>query len=126
MCQSSLIELVLPWPPSANNYKIPLKRGGIVLTKTARKYIKTVAAIVADAPRITGLCRQTIFVWPPDRRRRDVMNIEKVLNDALVKCGMLLDDYLIYDYRIIRMYSDNGEVDVVSGGKCLVLFEEKK
>jgi len=36
-----------------------------------------------------------IRVFPPDRRRRDLDNILKASLDALVKAGVVEDDYLV-------------------------------
>jgi Holliday junction resolvase RusA-like endonuclease len=63
------------------------------------------------------------MVLTPDRRKRDVCNLEKVLNDALVKAGFLADDKLIYDHRAAWILDWNGEPVVQKGGACEVTFE---
>ena len=43
-----------------------------------------------------------VHAYMPDKRRRDIMNLEKTSSDALTRAGFWLDDTLIWDYRIVR------------------------
>ena len=50
-----------------------------------------------------------LMIFPPDRRKRDKDNIEKVFQDALTKAGFWIDDYLIgkkvcLDYQHVIKY----------------------
>lgn len=45
----------------------------------------------------------------PDRRRRDLDNLQKAAFDALTKAGFWLDDCQVVDYRVVKM-------PVVKGG----------
>jgi crossover junction endodeoxyribonuclease RusA len=77
---------------------------------------------VGEAPRgistkIDCSCAVNIFVYPPDRRRRDLDNFLKSLLDALVYSKVLEDDSLIDDLRIVRK-------DIVVGGEVLVMIEK--
>ena len=54
-----------------------------------------------------------VKMFPPDRRRRDIDNHMKALQDSIVKSGLLEDDELIDQLFIYR-----GEV--VKGGLVIV------
>jgi len=108
-----MIRLVLPWPPSANNSKMPItvrssKTGKRVQRQVSTHELKTykraVMRIVAlsCAHQVSGQVRVRIDVQEPDRRRRDIANIEKAPIDALVDAGVIEDDCLIDDLRIVR------------------------
>lgn len=120
----NIITMHLPYPPSANHYrKRDSRRNRDYLTPEANAYCLLVACRVHQHVRIDTPCRQTIMVNPPDRIKRDLTNIEKVLNDALQKCGLLADDRLIYDHRIMWQIDKDGKPEVVKGGACEVTFE---
>lgn len=84
-----------------------------------RQYKETVADIVSDAGIQTIEGRVAVFVraFMPDKRRRDIMNLEKILSDSLTSAGVWLDDSQIDDFRIVR-----GEV--LRGGKVEVVITE--
>ena len=57
-----------------------------------------------------------VFVraFMPDKRRRDIMNLEKILSDSLTSAGVWLDDSQIDDFRIVRgSVEKGGRVEVV-------------
>lgn len=58
-----------------------------------------------------------VEAFMPDKRMRDLDNLFKSLLDALVKAGVLVDDSVIDDLRIVRKC-------VVNGGKVLVSIKE--
>jgi crossover junction endodeoxyribonuclease RusA len=120
------ITLHLPYPPSANHYKGRNTSGNRktdYITKEALAYIQEVGYAVPRSMCISTPCRQVIMANPPDRRKRDVCNLEKVMNDALVKAGFLKDDKLIYDHRAAWWLDDAGDPIVEKGGACEVTFE---
>ncbi len=39
----------------------------------------------------------------PDRRRRDLDNLQKAAFDALTKAGFWLDDIQVVDYRVVKI-----------------------
>lgn len=87
------LNLHLPWPPSANHY---YRRVGnrTLISKPGRIYRQTVVAMVR--PRVpvpmTGRVTMTIYAHPPDRRRRDLDNVQKALLDSLQHAGVYVDD----------------------------------
>jgi crossover junction endodeoxyribonuclease RusA len=87
------MDLELPFPPSVNHlwrrvgHRTLLSRGG----RTFRRAVQ--AALAARGVRpIAGRLAVTIDVHPPDRRRRDIDNVQKALLDALAHGGADADD----------------------------------
>jgi crossover junction endodeoxyribonuclease RusA len=114
------IIIELPLPPSLNHYyRISYdKRTGhqrLSITPAGKNYRHTVAVFVAAArhPRIEGRLFMSIRWAPPDRRERDIDNLEKPLLDALQRCG-------VYDRdsQIDTLHVDRG--DPVKGGAVTV------
>lgn len=103
-----LIHLTLPWPPSANHYwrNIVIGRSArTVISKPGREYKDDVAEIVrAEAADKKLSCRLSVVIeaFPPDRRRRDLDNLNKSLLDAMEGAGVYENDSLIDDLRLIR------------------------
>lgn len=83
----------LPYPPTANNIFGNGKRGRY-RTKAYDAWIAEAMAAVRQqnpAPH-HGPYLLTIIARRPDRRRRDIANLEKPLSDLLVKAGVVRDD----------------------------------
>ena len=96
-----MIELELPFPPSVNHY---YRRVGprTLISREGRRFRETVCALLAAAgvrPH-TGPIRVEIEVYPPDRRRRDIDNVQKALFDALEHGGAYRDDSQIVKLAI--------------------------
>jgi len=84
-----ITKLSFPYPPSVNRWTRALGRGRVVLTKEARDYKASIEE------RFDRMNLPVPFyyeheplavvyeVHPPDRRRRDLSNILKVLEDSL-------------------------------------------
>lgn len=96
--------LELPWPPSVNTY---WRRAGhrMHISHQGREYRGNVAAACAmQATDRLGAARVrlTITAHPPDRRRRDLDNLNKAVLDALVFARVFDDDSQVDDLRIAR------------------------
>jgi crossover junction endodeoxyribonuclease RusA len=98
--------LELPWPPTANHLHTVV-RGRKILSTRAREYYQRVRFLVrAQNPyhqALRGRLRVTLRASPPDRRKRDLGNIEKAVCDSLEKAGVYENDSQIDDLRIIRL-----------------------
>lgn len=75
--------------------------------------------------RLAGLCgiglampvKIRIECHMPDRRRRDLDNLQKAAFDALTKAGFWLDDAQVVDYRVVKM-------PVTKGGRLELTITE--
>lgn len=109
-------QITLPWPPSANHYLAHTSRG-TYLKPEAKAYHSTVEHIARVAGIVSEIADgQRIAVrldcYPPDHRKRDLGNVEKVLLDSLTRAGVWPDDSQIDDLRITRQAVGRGEVDI--------------
>lgn len=109
-----MLEILLPYPPSINHY---WRRVGTrtLISREGRRFREEVVSIMA-ARRIESLVGRLavyIEVFPPDRRRRDIDNVQKALLDALEHGGAYADDS-----QIDRLTIQRG--DVTKGGKTVV------
>ncbi|MDE9545305.1 RusA family crossover junction endodeoxyribonuclease [Xenorhabdus bovienii] len=105
--------LKLPWPPGNNNL-YSVFGGRKIKSAKGRQYTELIInQITASNQRyqLSGRLRIEIVANPPDRRSRDLDNLFKAPLDSLTQSGVIADDSLIDDIRMVR-----GEV--VRGG-CL-------
>ena len=105
------VVLALPWPPSANRlWRSPNKgplRGRHLLSPEARRY-KDNAHIIVDALEVSplpGRVSVDMTAHPPDRRRRDLDNLVKIVLDSLK--GRVFGD----DSAIDRLSIERGPVE---------------
>ncbi|MDZ4852134.1 MAG: RusA family crossover junction endodeoxyribonuclease [Pirellulaceae bacterium] len=111
------MELILPLPPSVN--RIWRRVGNrTILSREARSYRKIVCAIL-EGKRIKtkpGPLAVDILFHPPDRRRRDIDNIQKALLDSLQHAGLYFDDSQIHRLCIERQ-------ELIPGGQVVVFVQ---
>lgn len=109
-----MIELELPYPPSANHY---YRRVGprTLISREGRRFRERVCLLLAatGVRPLRGPLRIEISIYPPDRRKRDVDNAIKAINDSLEHGGAFEDDSQIEDLRIRRRRP-------VPGGRAIV------
>jgi len=91
--------LTLPWPPSMNHYWRNF-RGRTVISREGRTFRANVCALLAGGsgprkPPAGGRIALAMDAFPPDRRRRDLDNLQKSTLDALQHAGLYEDDSLI-------------------------------
>ena len=105
----------LPYPPTTNHAYL-VRNNRKVKTSKARSYAYEVGIEVVKALRNTrwptlGDARLAvrITVHPPDKRRRDLSNTEKLATDAVMH-ALNIDDSQIDSLTIVR-----GEVDRPNG-----------
>lgn len=109
----------LPYPPSVNHYWRHY-RGRTVISDEGRAFRKAVGAALAAAGvrPLDGPLAVAVEVYPPDRRRRDIDNLQKSLVDALEHGGAFHDDA-----QIVWLLTE--KADVVPGGKTIVRIAER-
>lgn len=97
MGKSSVIELTLPFPPSVNRLWRAKRGGGVYRSPEYVTWAKAAAWEIAAQIKtrsIFGHYSLTIEAVKPDKRRRDLGNLEKAISDALVSAGVVEDDHL--------------------------------
>ena len=106
--------ITLPYPPSVNHY---WRRVGprTLISREGRTFRKNVCALLAGGggprkPPAGGRIALAMDAFPPDRRRRDLDNLPKAVQDSLAHAGIYEDDSQI-DVLIVR------RCEVVRGGK---------
>jgi crossover junction endodeoxyribonuclease RusA len=107
------VTVTLPYPPTTNHAYL-VARGRKVKTQVARDYAHEVMWRVADEMRVdpdgewptkNDRVAVAIVVTPPDRRRRDLGNVEKLAIDAI--CAQLgIDDSQIDLLTLVRAEVD--------------------
>lgn len=111
--------ITLPWPPSNNRYyrhnrgRTHISTEGIAYRQAVSKIINDgILDILTEAPiKIRIECHM------PDRRRRDLDNLQKAAFDALTKAGFWADDSQVVDYRVVKM-------PIVKGGRLDLTITE--
>ena len=109
-----MVEFHLPYPPSVNHY---WRRVGqrTLISRGGRAFRAAVCSLLAaqGVRPITGPLTVDVVIHPPDRRRRDIDNVQKALLDALQYGGAYADDS-----QIVRLAIEKGKP--VEGGKTIV------
>lgn len=112
-----MIDLELPYPPSVNHY---WRRVGArtLISRRGRAFRQAVCSILAahGVRPLDGPVELVVDVFPPDRRRRDLDNLQKALLDALAHGGAYHDDSQIARLTIQLRH-------VVPAGKVRVRLE---
>lgn len=113
-------EFVLPYPPSANHYW-RMWRNRIVIGKEGRAYRTHVRSALQGrvGEPLTASLAVHVVAFPPDRRRRDIDNVQKALLDALEHAGVFRDDS-----QIVWLLTEKAEV--VPGGKVIVTIRVRE
>jgi crossover junction endodeoxyribonuclease RusA len=100
-----MLTLALPWPPSVNAAYRTF-RGRMLLSKDGREYKKRCVLAIKtqigpDHKPITGKVRIVVVAIEPDRRRRDLGNLDKLALDCITEAGVWADDCQVrrHDWR---------------------------
>lgn len=128
-----MLELELPYPPTVNNYK---KIGRTIKTKSGKYYqqrinsyetkifyyevwviVNNLNAIKQIPVPLDKEISITVYLHPPDKRKRDIDNPIKVLLDSLVRAGLIKDDSQISRLLIERR-------DIIEKGKVKIRITE--
>lgn len=90
------IVLDLPFPKKTGNHQWIRRPGGYGLHKSVTSYRKEVGLIVRETIRpmgpVAAECSLSLTLRPPDRRRRDLDNVIKIVMDALEHGGLYEND----------------------------------
>jgi crossover junction endodeoxyribonuclease RusA len=108
----------LPYPPTINHAYMTIKSGKRLLKPEFIEFKYMVRTLVANGKQLRGLpmppLQLFIEVYPPDKRKRDLDNIIKVLQDAIFD-GLHLDDSMVTTLAVTRK-------TVIKQGKVIVYF----
>ncbi|WP_096978498.1 RusA family crossover junction endodeoxyribonuclease [Escherichia coli] len=94
----------LPYPPSNNRF-YRHAHGINYLSKEGRQYKEAVKKIITDLKLDINLqCKLsiTVYIAPPDNRRRDIDNVGKALFDGITYSGFWSDDSQVDAMRFVR------------------------
>jgi len=109
-----MIEIELPFPPSVNHY---YRRVGprTLISREGRAFRERVCSVLAarGTRPLRGPLALEVEIYPPDRRRRDIDNVQKALLDALEHGGAYRNDS-----QIVRLAIEKR--DPVPGGRTIV------
>ena len=101
-----IIRLILPYPPSVNHYWLKNRFGGYRIGPHGLEFRRAVMEAVALVEGRFGDKAQRLAlmvnIYQPDRRERDVGNLDKALADALGHAGLYVSDGQIDDSRYVR------------------------
>lgn len=128
-----MIEIELSYPPTVNHYK---KVGSLIMTKNGKYYqqrvdtkktklfyyevwlaIKNLKAIKRIPMPIESNISLEVYLYPPDKRKRDIDNCCKPLIDSLVKAGLIKDDVQISRLVVERK-------GIIAQGKVVIRIQE--
>ena len=113
-----MVVLNLPYPPSVNHLYINA-RGRRFPNAKAKAYKTAVQEYVAEyrTPKFNN-AKIALIVWayPPDKRKRDISNLLKIIEDSLQDAGVFDDDFNIDFIEIKRC-------DIKKGGGLTVMIE---
>ncbi|MFP1759833.1 RusA family crossover junction endodeoxyribonuclease [Lonsdalea quercina] len=96
--------LKLPWPPSVNTYWRHA-RGRHYISKKGTEYRKFIIQLIQHQSldiKTPSRLKISITANAPDRRRRDLDNLQKAVFDSLTHAEFMLDDEQIDDFRVRR------------------------
>lgn len=110
--------LSLPYPPSVNHYWRKW-HNRMVISRQGREYRTVVCGLLAGGrggarkPPAGGRVALCMDAFPPDRRRRDLDNLQKPTLDALQHAGVYEDDSQI-DLLLTRRREpvENGRLEI--------------
>lgn len=109
-------QLILPWPPSVNNYW--MSSGNMrYISKRGRVFRQAVAEECATqgAQSLEGRLAVHVALFPPDKRKRDVDNVLKALLDACEHAGCYESDSQIDELHVVRQ-------EIRTSGSCTILI----
>lgn len=116
-----ICELFTAFPPSVNNYYVKTQRGVFISAKGKKfrdQLIKDAHEQLSGMEPIDCKVRIDVVYWMPDRRKRDLDNLVKPLQDALTHAHIWGDDSQVDQLCVFR-----GTVAPPEGG-CYIRISE--
>jgi crossover junction endodeoxyribonuclease RusA len=111
----------LPFPPSVNHYwrhRVIGRHASVYISADGMDFRREVVkAMQGLGYKLVSRLNVKIYLFPPDRRNRDLDNYAKGTLDALTHAGVWLDDGQIDELTIIRK-------ERIKGGKMIVEISE--
>jgi len=108
-----MINLDMPYPPSVNHYYRHVTINGrprTLISREGREYRTKVCGLLASGrgngprkPPAGGRIALAMDAFPPDRRRRDIDNLLKSVQDSLAHAGV---------------YEDDSQIDLLAVRRC--------
>ena len=101
----------MPFPPTDNHYRQPVKMGKfirLILSSKAREYSENTPPIIWEKGRaiLKGRIKLTLYHTMPCNRKRDLDNFLKGVQDAITKA---------------KVYEDDSQIDILTVVRCGVL-----
>ncbi len=118
------MNITVPWPPFSTNHIWRTSRlGHTYLEPAAKDYKEMVTLRVKLAVQAGSRCPDgplalSLWVYPPDRRRRDLDNMCKLVQDSIF-AGLDADDSRVSELHVYRR-------DAVKAAYIAVCIEEEK
>ncbi len=116
-----ILRFELPWPPSINHYYVHTANG-IILGAKGKSYRRDVALLLhrfRESCTSEARLSLTINAFPPDKRKRDLDNIVKAVQDALQYARVYHDDYQIDMLTVIRRHQVKDGCIAIWIAECL-------
>jgi crossover junction endodeoxyribonuclease RusA len=98
--------ITLPWPPSVNHYYRHVGHRTLISREGRQYRTKVCSELSGGGPRkppAGGRIALCMDAFPPDRRRRDLDNLTKSVQDSLQHAGVYEDDSQIDMLAVRRM-----------------------
>lgn len=116
-------ELELPFPPTLNHYRIPVKHPTknycyLITAPEGKAYKAAIKRAIKNPPKIQYNVHLSITFFPKTKAKFDIDNFLKALLDGLTEAGVWEDDSLVQS-----LYAEKGEA--VKGGKVFVEITPK-
>lgn len=100
------VSLDLPFPPSVNGLYAGKERR--YKSPAYKTWQSKAVQCLTDAPMVDGPVSVVYTFTRPDKRKRDLGNLEKAVSDILVKMSVIEDDSFIADMRLKWGETDKG------------------
>lgn len=94
-----VLKLIVPYPKLTGNKLWRHSNGRVIINEKGREYFTQVNALVRASGWLYGIefpVEVNMQMTMPDERTRDLTNVAKVVEDALTKAGVWVDDSLIH------------------------------